>query len=132
MFLCSCHVSHRDWWWHWLSFEEKRSRTQNSTKGLKVGPRANGVASTHSWRPNLLKPIKCEEWPRKPNEILWLIKAQRQWWNKVFHYFMSKSDLEHDNFNQSTQNHAFFTFLLTSSAKQKLLVMNLLRQKKLT
>ena len=45
---------------------------------------------------------------------------------------MSKSDLEHDNFNQSTQNHVFFTFLLTSSAKQKLLVMNLLRQKKLT
>ena len=31
---------------------------------------------------------------------------------------MTELDLEHNNFNQSTQNHAFLTFLLTSTAKQ--------------
>ena len=31
---------------------------------------------------------------------------------------MTELDLEHNNFNQSTQNHAFLTFLLTSAIKQ--------------
>jgi hypothetical protein len=32
---------------------------------------------------------------------------------------MTESDLEHNNFNQSTQDHVFLTFLLTSAAKQE-------------
>ena len=95
------------------------SRIQNSTEGPKVGPRANGASSKHSWKPKVLKPKQM----RTTTEKAWQDniankKPKERLLNKDFHYSTTGSGLKHNNFNQKLLKHTLFITLLTSALRQ--------------
>ena len=103
--------------WTWALW--RRSRTQNSTKSPKVGPRASGASFVHGRKPKLLKPT----WMRTMTEKAWEDniankKPKEQLLNKAFHYSTTGSGLKHNNFNQKLLKHTLSISLLTFSIRQ--------------